>query len=196
MSDFLLVDAGSLQALWQSFGNDKGLNQLLASGRKVVVTRACLAEIDVYDGFKSVKNWVKAHAIIPEFDDAALADAQEAWRDGIITEEARDKIAKQAGDREIMAIATGKQLDGNTVDFGVVNEKAVKAVKGFAPEGAKFQIITDDFSLHRKLTEGLGELKSLAQHSIARITVAAAVATASRRALRARATATGGRIAA
>ena len=39
MSDFLLVDAGSLQALWQSFGNDKGLNQLLASGRKVVVTR-------------------------------------------------------------------------------------------------------------------------------------------------------------
>ena len=44
MTEFILVDAGSLQILYKN-AKKKGLDALLATGRKVVVTKASYDEI-------------------------------------------------------------------------------------------------------------------------------------------------------
>lgn len=156
MTEFLIVDASSLSIIYRA-SKEAGLDALKSYRRQIVVTKTCYEELREFDGDAAVKAWVDRNAIKPDYIDTALKDAQSAYLRNLITEAERDRIAAQAGDREIKALASGKMLDGNNIDFTRDNIKARSAVAAFALNGAGFRLLTDDGGFFRNITQFVGK---------------------------------------
>jgi hypothetical protein len=156
MTEFLIVDTSSLSIIYTA-SKEAGLDALKSYGKQIIVTKSCYEELRNFPGSQDVRAWVDRNAIIPSYTDTALRDAERDFRLGLISEEARDRVRDQAGDREIKALASGKMLNGNSIDFSRDNVEAKNALAAFAPSGAEFRLLTDDGGFYRNIIQSVGK---------------------------------------
>ncbi|MEZ5840749.1 MAG: hypothetical protein R3D02_10115 [Hyphomicrobiales bacterium] len=111
-------------------------------------------------GYKDVQSWVKNNdrIIKPNYVDPIADAARKAFDLREITQAEYDAAIKNAGDRAIKALASGRELDGNTLTDRP-NQAAINSVKEFAPDGAQFQVVTEDGKFWRNIESDSGKFK-------------------------------------
>jgi len=111
---FIIFDTGNFQTLFEIDGLS-GIEHIFDRGLSVVIPNDIYREIGRAESLESVREWIDGddRFIRPDYDDPAAA--RRAFQEGAITQAELDAASKNAGDRAIKALASGRELDGNNL---------------------------------------------------------------------------------
>ena len=138
-------------------GGVQALSTLTAEGRPLFVTPAVLRELQSFNTTpgvgQAIANWISSNnsVVVVNYEDSAtrrLAELEQTDPDSV-TQEMRDAVARNAGERGMLELATGREVEivePGRIVLGDAIDRSVLDAAGIA-DGSDFVVYTSDRDL-------------------------------------------------